>query len=201
EQAFRDFEEQKGKPDVRVAVVSLRNDILKIPMQNKQGEVLSLNERVTELQRQLTSREHLNQEGFASFDFNLKVDGNSQYTSPLTFNHKVVYIEAEVIGGEIGDTVGRVYLRQAGTSSVQLENDELKFYALPVRTAVINTFFNGSKVFPSEIYQNFRFQDRPLGNTRWQLMLNMSTEKANQDINLSSINDIKIYIYYKDFTK
>ena len=202
EQAYRDFGESNGKPDLRVAVISLRDDVMKIARKDKAGRPLTLTERVAEFQRRMTDRNNLNQEGYTSFSFNLSVTGDSSIVSPITFNHKLMYLEAEVVGGEIGDSVGRVYVRQKGTGVVRLSGtDEYKFYALPTRTAVVNPYFNGTKVFAHEIYRNFRLSDRPLGNTQWEIMFNQSTEKSNQDINLNSVNDIRIYVFYNDFTK
>ena len=201
EQAFREFEEQNGKPDIRVAIFSLRDDILKVARSREDGTPRTLSERVQEFQQQLSSRERLNSEGYIAFPFSLSVLKGDSKVSPVTVNHKILYLEAEIIGGDLGDAVGRLYLRQKGTGVVRLFKNELKFYTLPARTAVINTFSNGSKVFSPDIYQNFRLRDRPLGNTHWELLLNQVTEKANQDINLSSINDIKIYFYYTDFTE
>ncbi|MCB9641724.1 MAG: hypothetical protein H6728_01480 [Myxococcales bacterium] len=98
--------------------------------------------------------------------------------------------------------LSRVYLQQSGTSMLRLKDDgDIRYISLPQRTAVINTFFNGSKPLASDIYQNFRLLDRPIGNTRWELIFNQVSEKANQDIDLNSISDITLYIYYTDFTK
>ncbi|HAA54823.1 MAG TPA: hypothetical protein DCE42_08690 [Myxococcales bacterium] len=201
EQAFRDFEEQNGKPDFRVAVISLRDDILKISRVDENQHPRTLTDRVSEFQKELSNRNRLNEEGFTSFPFNLSVTNKNALVSPITVNHKVIYIEAEIVGGEIGDTVGRVYVRQKGTGVVRLPGDDTKFYVLPAKTAVVNAFFNGSKVFQPSIYQNYRLRDRPLGNTQWEVLINQLTEKANKDINLNSINDIRIYIYYSDFTE
>ena len=34
----------------------------------------------------------------------------------------------------------------------------------------------------------------------WNLVFNQRDERENQDINLNSISDIRLYIYYTDFT-
>ena len=49
---------------------------------------------------------------------------------------------------------------------------DLDFYSLPKRTAVINAFFSGDKVYDPAVYKSFRFSDRPLFNSRWDLILN-----------------------------
>ncbi len=201
EQAFREFEEKNGKPSARVLVLSLRDDILRIPRTNENKTPRDLNDRVAEFQRLLSDRNRLNENGYTSIPFTLDVSLLQSAVSPVTYNHKIVHIEAEINSTSKGDDVARLYLRQKGTGMVRLANDEVKYYALPQNTAVINPFFNGSKVFPPEIYRNFRLRDRPLGNTQWELLFNQVSEKANQDINLNAVSDIVLYIYYTDFTK
>lgn len=204
EQAFRDFEEQNSKPDIRVVVLSLRDDIMKIPRTGstpKGQPARIIQDRTNEFRRRLADRVNLNSEGYSTFPFQLSVNKKDSLVSPVTFNHKVLYIEAEIVGSDLGDAVGRIYLQQKGTGVVRLKRDEYKYYVLPVRTAVINPFFNGAKVFNTEVYRNFRLRDRPLGNTQWEIQLNQVTEKVNQDINLNRVDDIRLYIYYTDFTE
>ena len=76
----------------------------------------------------------------------------------------------------------------------------------PERTAVLNPFFSGQRVFLRDgaalvnIYQNHRFRDRPLVNTNWELVLNQRDEVENKDIQLDTITDMRLYLYYTDFT-
>ncbi|TNE46970.1 MAG: hypothetical protein EP343_21865 [Deltaproteobacteria bacterium] len=201
EQAFRDFEEVNSKPDIRVSVVSLRDDILKIAQTKPDKSARMLGDRIAEFQQQLLSRDNLTPEGYVSFAFNLAVQGPNSVVSPITFNHKVLYIEAEIVGGELGDDVGRLYVWQKGTGVVRQADGTMKYYNLPARVAVINPYFNGTKVFEPNVYQNYRLQDRPLGNSQWVLQFNQASETANQDINIATIDDIRLYIYYSDFTQ
>jgi len=114
--------------------------------------------------------------------------------------------------GDVGDSVGRAYLRQAGTGSVEGTDGRRRFYAFPPRTAVINLGFNGDdRIFgpaggevtgpTSSIYRSYRFRDRPFVNSSWQLVINQRTEEVNEDINLTGLDDIVLYVYYTDFTK
>ena len=107
----------------------------------------------------------------------------------------------EIIGSDIGDIVGRVYLRQRGTGTVRGLSNDKQFYAFPEILAVVNPFFNGQRVFTSEIYRNDRLRDRPFANTHWELVLNQLDETVNQDINLNSLTDVRVYVYYTDFTE
>ncbi len=202
EQSFRDFEEEAGKPDIRVLVLSVRDDLLRIPRVNDDKTPRDLNDRVAAFQTILADPNRLNEEGYTTIPFEVTVAKPQSLVSPTTYNHKILYIEAEIHSTSKGDDVARLYLRQKGTSVVRLKaSDDEQYYTLPQTTAVINPFFNGAKVFSPDIYRNFRLRDRPLGNTRWELLFNQVSEKANQDIDLKSISDIVLYIYYTDFTK
>jgi hypothetical protein len=97
--------------------------------------------------------------------------------------------------------VGRVYLRQQGTSTVRGVGGDTLYYRFPKQMAVINPFFNGNRVFVPEIYRSNRLRDRPFMNTSWELVLNQRDEAANQDIDLNSLTDVRLYIYYTDFTR
>lgn len=204
EQAFRDFEEKNGKPDLRVAIVSLKNDILRIPYLKANGGVNTEGDRTRLFRAELQNPDHLNSAGYLSFNFRISVDEGSKDVSPVTFNHKILFIQADLVGGlDNSDDLGRIYLRQKGVSVVRPGVGETAvLYTLDTRTAVINTLFNGamSQVFTADIYSNYRLRDRPLGNSKWQLLFNQVTETVNQDINLQLLDDIKLYIYYTDFT-
>ena len=202
EEAFRAFERNNGKPDTRLMIVSLQNDILKIPQVSSSGKALTTIEREYLFQKEFTDKKRLSSEGYITFPFAISVLKGDARVSPVTMNHKILYIEAEIKGTELGDKVGRIYLQQKGTGMVRTAKDEIKYYTLPRRTAVINPFFNATKGdVDRDIYKNFRLRDRPLGNTHWELIFNQLTEKENQDIDINAITDIKLYIYYTDFTE
>jgi len=98
--------------------------------------------------------------------------------------------------------LGRVYLRMLGTGSIQRLDDLTSFYALPVRTAVINTLMGSVKYYQSgDVYASYHLRDRPLVNSLWQLVINQRDEKVNQDIKLGTLSDILVHIYYTDVTK
>jgi hypothetical protein len=194
---FTTFEEVYGNPDTRVAIFSLRDDVLAIPRLGDDGTTLSQADRVTMLRERLADVRNLDPDGYLSFTFGSTLDS----LSPLTRNHKVLYAEAEVIGSDVGDTLGRVYLKQSGTSVVRTVADDKVYYRFPERIAVINPFFNGQRIFTPEVYRNYRLRDRPFVNTGWQLVLNQRDERVNQDVNLQSLTDIRLYVFYTDFTR
>ena len=103
-------------------------------------------------------------------------------------------------GEDVGDDHGRVYVQQSGTGVVRNVDGEKSFFAFPARTAVINTFFNGAPVFDAAVYRNERLRDRPLVNTSWNLVINRKDERVNTDLQLASLTDVRLYIYYTDFT-
>lgn len=201
EQAFREFEELNGKPDVRVMVVSLVDDILKIPRLDENQTPRSTDARAADLIKALSDPSRLTEEGYISFPFTISVAKKLSRVSPVTYNHKILYIEADISVSGTVDEVARLYLRQSGTGMIRLQGDDIKYVSLPQRTAVINPTFNGHKTFTQEIYRNFRLRDRPLGNTQWELLFNQVSEKVNQDLKLNTITDITLHIYYTDFTE
>ncbi|MBN1773932.1 MAG: hypothetical protein JXB32_21915 [Deltaproteobacteria bacterium] len=197
--AFYVFEETYGNPDVRVDVISLRDDLLNVPRLAANGEALSEAERLQVFQQMLMDPARLDEHGYLSIPFSTDLDG----LSPLTRNHKISHVEAEIVGSDTGDTLGRLYLRQRGTGTVHSVTDDSLYYVFPERTAVINTFFNGDRgsFSTDEIYINRRLRDRPYSNTLWELVFNQRDEAVNQDVNLASLNDIRLYVYYTDFTE
>ena len=74
-------------------------------------------------------------------------------------------------------------------------------HALPERLAVLNPLFNGTRVFDPEVYKNKRLRDRPFVNSHWKLIIDQRNEEVNKDIDLNSLTDIRLYIYYTDFTE
>ena len=195
--AFEEFQETYGLADTRVMVVSLQDDILAIPRIADDGRAIPENERNGLMLQALRNPENLDENGYLRFSFSTDVDK----TSPLTRNHKVLNVRAEVIGADFGDHVARLYLKQRGTGSIRGLDDGTRYYRMPEVTAVINPYFNNAKeIFADAVYTNGRFRDRPLVNTEWQLIINQRDEAANQDWNLLGLDDIKLYIYYTDFT-
>jgi hypothetical protein len=194
---FQEFQETYGLADTRVMVVSLQDDILAIPRISEDGRALAENERNARMLEALRNPENLDENGYLRFSFSTDIDE----TSPLTRNHKVLNLRAEVIGADFGDHVARLYLKQKGTGVIRGLDDGNRYYRLPDRTAVINPYFNNAKeIFADAVYTSGRFRDRPLVNTEWQLVINQRDEAANQDWNLQGLDDIKLYIYYTDFT-
>ena len=197
ENAFFEFEELYGLPSLRVARISLRDDILDIPYTDTDGTAYSTTERIELMREVLADPSNLDEDGYLSIDFPTTLDE----LSPLTRVHKVDYVEAEIIGSEIGDTVGRLYLTQKGTSLIHALDDSYIYYRFDERTAVLNPYFNGNKVFDTGVYQSLHFKDRPFVNTNWSLVINQRDEQVNQDIDLQSLTDIRVYVYYQDFTE
>ncbi|MBN1959321.1 MAG: hypothetical protein JW841_00095 [Deltaproteobacteria bacterium] len=196
ENAFNEFEEYYGQPDTRIALISLRDDILRIPHLAIDGSALSQAERIAMLREQLRNPQLLDANGYLAIPFST----TTANLSPLTRNHKILYIEAEVIGSDIGDTVGRIYVKQQGTSVVTGLIGDTNYYRFPTRMVVLNPFFNGTRIFNQDVYKSARMRDRPLLNTAWELIINQKDEVVNQDINLEALTDIRLYVYYTDFT-
>lgn len=196
EDEYSAFQETFGRPDTRVQILSLRDDILKIPRYAEDRHALSQSERVERFRQSLTDTRLLDAHGYVVVPFGTSLER----VSPLTRNHKVLYMEAEVVGSDVGDNIGRVYIRQNGTGVTFTVDGNKNYFRFPSRTAVVNPFFNGVRAFAQEVYRNDRMRDRPLVNTHWEFVLNQQDEFANQDINLSALTDIRVFVYYTDFT-
>jgi hypothetical protein len=197
EKAYYDFQELYGNPDVRVEVLSLRDDVLSVPRLDADGAPRTQAARVDDLRKALADPGRLDESGFVRLPFST----TRSRLSPLTRNHKILRLEAEMIGSDIGDTVGRLYVAQVGTGTVVGVDGASEYYRFPERTAVLNPFFNGVRVYSPDVYTNDHLRDRPLLNTHWDLVINQKDEAANQDINLQSLTDVRLYIYYTDFTQ
>jgi len=197
ENAYYAYEERFGRPDVRVLVLSLRDDMLKIPYADGDSRTLSQGERIDLMRARLSDPALLDSHGYLTIGFST----SGSALSPLTHNHKIAYVEADVIGSSVGDNVGRLYLRQLGTGSVVSAAGDTAFYRFADRTAVLNPVFNGNRtVLDPAVYRNYRLRERPLVNSNWELVINQRDEAANQDLDLQSLSDIRLYIYYRDLT-
>jgi len=196
EDEFVFFEEIYGGPDSRVDLISLREDLLRIPRVDIDGTALSMVERTTLLRTRLTDATLLDRNGYLSISFST----SRGVVSPLTFGHKLSYLEGEIVGRRIGDAVARIYVGQSGLGRVRTADGSWTAYAFPPRTAVLNTSMNGIRVFTPDFYQNDRLRERPVVNSDWRFTLNQRDEYHNQDVDLRSLDDIRLYIFYNDFS-
>jgi hypothetical protein len=197
ENAFLAYEETYGNADIRVLVVSLREDILRIP-QLADGVARPRADVLADFRARLRDPARLDANGYVVLPFSTML----AELSPLTRNHKVFYIEADLKGRRsyLGDDLARVYLRQRGTGVVAALDGEERYFALPARTAVINAAVRGERPFDWRIYRSYRLRDRPLVNTQWELVLNFKDEAENGDIDIEGLSDVVLHVYYTDFT-
>ena len=70
--------------------------------------MLTEGERTALLRAALSDGANYDREGMLKFAFSTECD----QLSPLTVDHKILFIEAEVTGSDVGEDGGRVYLRQ-----------------------------------------------------------------------------------------
>jgi hypothetical protein len=193
---FQSFEEAFGNPDVRVLALSLRDDLLQIPYLDTAGDPLTEGQRISMLRERLRDVRLLDGNGYLTIPFSTKLNA----LSPVTRNHKVRHVEIDLAGVNMGDAVARVYLRMSGTGVVRTVADQTDFHVFPARLGVVNASLLGAKPFDPEVYRNYRFRDRPLVNTMWELVINQRDEQANQDIDLQTLTDLRVLFYYSDHT-
>jgi hypothetical protein len=179
-----------------VDVVSLRDDIFRIP-NDENGVALTPAERNARFIEALMRPENLDERGYIRIPFSTSI----RATSPVTAIHKIRYVEAEIAGRDTGDLEARLYLTAKGTSTIRSLDGDLQFQRITPTTAVMNPFLNGNKFFTQDVYQSDRLRDRPYVNSLWELVFNTRDEAANEDIDASSLTDIRIFFFYEDFAQ
>ena len=179
--------------------ISLADDLLAIPSMDPSCGVdgmCSLQERAGMLRDALRAPALVDANGYIVIPFST----TAWDLSPMTYNHKIHCVEVELQGTFGGDDVARVYLRQQGVGTIRSLSGGNQYYAFPKQTAVVDAWI-GQKVFSDAVYQTFRFKDRPVANTRWELVLNLLDEEDNLDLSLlEGISDLRLHLYYMDFT-
>jgi len=211
--AFYDFEDSYGIPDLRVDVLSVADDVLAVPKQEG-GRALRIDERLPLFQDRLAALPR-NEQGALVIDFTTSL----QRVSPLTHSHKVRFVEVEFVGDAdlLGDDHARVYVRQTGEGAgfVRDAQGTRLAYSLPQRTAVVNVFVNTDPERPRPVsealglfegsvvdyYRSERLRDRPLHHSGWQLVFDQANEHVNRDIQLEGLQDIRIHLWHTDFTE
>ena len=108
--AFLAFEETYGNPDIRVMRLSLRNDILEIPRIRPDGRPYVKSERTALLQEALKDPSRLNEDGYITIPFATRLEE----VSPVTRNHKILYVEAYIRGHRYRRSVGSTVRATAG---------------------------------------------------------------------------------------
>ena len=202
EDAFRDFEDIYGLPDTRVLRVSLKDDVFGIEYTDAEGRALGSNERNDAFTSRLTDRTLRDDNGYVVIPFSTR----RGMLSPLTRNHQIKYVSAQITGNNLGDIFTRVYLRMAGTGTVVPLglDDTPRSYLFAPRTGVIDAFQSekrSSLLDNDEFYRSRTLASRPVINSQWELIVNMVDEPANADFRLEDLTDIRLYFYYTDFVE
>jgi hypothetical protein len=198
--AFIEFEEEFGLPSLRLLKISLRDDIFRIRLLDDEGKPFSESDRTARLQAKLRNPALLDRRGYLSIPFQTRLD----VLSPATRNHKVHHVLAEINGDPTNEGSARLYLVQGGTSQIASVDGERLYYRFPPVTAVLNARVGngqGEAGVDPAIYDNYRLRDRPMVATDWRLVLNQRDEAINQDLDLSTVTDILLFVYYTDFTE
>src|SRR5690606_18430574 len=94
--------------------LSVRDDVLRVPRIDGNGRAMTLSKRIEDFRGQIANPRWRDGNGRIVIPFSTTIER----LSPLTRNHKIDSIEVELTGTDVGDTVGRVYLRQVGTGMI-----------------------------------------------------------------------------------
>lgn len=221
--AFNDFDEAYGNPDLRVQTISLKQQA--VGALSAEGLPLAEDDTGDLFRAFLQAPQLRDADGFITIPFRTGLADPSTFpesgpvltqVSPLTHNHKVRFIEIELVGGETGhgDDLARVYVRQGadGVGQLREPGGQPITYVFPQRTAVIDVSFNGERPLEEALrnfegataspYRSDRLRDRPLHHTKWSLILHPSAEPVNRDFDMVNwLTDIKIHLWYTDFTE
>jgi len=200
EDAFWEFEDHFGVPELRVLPLSLKNDIFPGMNVASDGVAFSARERNDSVKRWLENS--LDENGVATISF---VIGPPD-VSPGTRVHKVSYVEACVEKQTAAaaqhprvylDMAGRSRMWALGSAFTELEYD---FGGRP--SVVTARWCSGSDYsWDPKIFQSQKYTQRPLFNTKWELKINFTTEPANQGYGPEDFDDLKIFFYYHEYTE
>ena len=221
EDATWELQEEYGRPDTRVLVLSLRDDLLAVPRYDDGPggslRALSQAERVERLRALLQASRRSDARGRISVPFATELEE----LSPRTWGHEVLSVEAEVVGRGLPEAVARLYLVQDGASVVRTADGDRLPYGLPPVTAVIDA---GAGVagpaapgtsLPAPLLhgrgtaadaplgryrRSFRLRGRPLVSSGWRLLIDLRDEPGNAGLRLGMIDDVVLRIFYTDFT-
>ena len=225
EDATYELQEQTGRPDTRVLVLSLRDDVLGVPRYDGDPQAglrpLSHAERVEHFRRQLLASRQSDERGRISVAFSTELED----LSPRTWGHKVLSIEAQIVGSGLPEAAARLYLVQDGASVVRTADGDRLPYGLPPVTAVLDAgsgvarsappgtslpapLLRGQRSGGGEVAdaplgryrRSFRFRGRPVVNSGWRLLLDLQDEPENAGLRLGMIDDVVLRIFYTDFT-
>ncbi|MED5464975.1 MAG: hypothetical protein VX699_10000, partial [Myxococcota bacterium] len=199
EDAFWEFEDHFGLPELRVLPLSLKDDIFPGMRVNQDGKAFSAREMEDSVEKWLESS--LSEDGVATLSFQI----GPQFISPGTRVHKVSYVEACVEQQTAAAAQHpRIYLDMAGTSSVWALGSDFTdlFYDFGGRPSVVTArWCSGSDYnWDPKIFQSQKYTQRPLFNTKWDLKINFTTEPANQGYGPEDFDDLKLFFYYHEYT-
>ena len=199
ENLFFDIEDARGFFGGRITSLSLKDDLLALPRLGEDGAPLTQAERTRMMRRAWleTSFDPLAYHT-ATFSF------GPERVSPLTVIHLFNFVAIDLAGSNLGDDMSRFYMRSRGTGQINRFGgaEDTRAYDIDDRLAVVSATHNGQGApdIEAEVYRSYRFYERPLINTRYELQFNPHDEQVNQDIHLGSLDDLLLVISYFDIT-
>jgi uncharacterized Zn-finger protein len=199
EDAFWEFEDYFGVPELRVLPLSLKNDIFPGMRVAPGGKPYSEREMEDSVEDWL--KYSLNEDGTARVSFQI----GPEHISPNTRVHKISYVEACVEKQTAAAAQHpRIYLDMNGTSSIWGlgERSTSNFYSFGSRPSVVTArWCSGSDYsWDQKIFQSQKYTQRPLFNTEWELSINFTTEPANKIYRPEDFDDLKLFFYYYEYT-
>ena len=199
EDAFWEFEDKYGTPELRVLPLSLKKHIFPGMRVSPRGEAYSEREMNNSVQEWITHS--LNEGGVANLSFRI----GPEHVSPGTRVHKISYVEACVKNPhQPAARHPRVYLQMDGTSHIwELGKTTIdQPYNFESRPSIVTARWCTGEDFSwdAKIFQSNKFTQRPLFNTNWELSINFIEEPANTNYLPENFEDLHLFFYYYEYT-
>jgi hypothetical protein len=196
EDAFLNAQQQQPNQDARIQRASLRDDILRIrrydTTEDGAAQVRSAAARTRALRQRLAESAQLSADGTITVEFATHTD----LLAPQTSDHLIERVEVILIGRALGDDL-RVQLRHMGAGTLRDRDGHQQRATLPPRTAVLHPVIDAPVQFNQRRLRSEALSDRPLIQSRWQLVLDLQQAPASPGLNLGGLEDIEVLMHYR----
>ena len=195
EDEYEAFRGQYRTRASRVRRISLRDEVLNVPLRDRTGD-LSSARRAAAFREALTSSRLLDRDGRLTIPFRTY----REQLSACTFNHQIGSIETVFFGAPLGDADAEVWIRQDGIGEIRRVTHDVARYRLPDALMVARPYVANDPHYDPSVYRSYEFRERPFVNTSWSLVFDQKNNPDNQDVDLNNVENIVLYVHYSDFT-
>ncbi len=230
--AYNDYRASVGNPQPRQDIISLRRDIFGLAdpyyigscsvaggaCESGRGTCLadprsgdlrckSNADARTLFRQKLLDGGFTDSKGRLSIPFATNVNPGNPIFSTNIFNDRIKSIRVDLIGSNLGDDQGVVYIEQGGTSFVRTPagfagsaNESVRQWNVRPWRAAIAASFNGQFSLPPEVVNNTELFGRSVAFANWAVVIDRTNEPRNTDIDFSTLEDIRIIVLHEGYT-